>query len=128
MKPFLFLSFCWATAILASDDLSLRVREEILDQHHPVTVNVSTHGITTLQFPERIEAMDGDGFAQKAEESGEFSFTPGTTWVSLKSLRPGATQNLNVIMGGKAFPIQIVTTGLNDFVVVFRFPSQIAFK
>jgi hypothetical protein len=128
MKLFLFLSLYCATNILSADDLSLRVRQEILDQYRPVTVNVSTRGITTLQFPERIEAMDGDGFSQKSDESGEFSFTPGTNWVSLKSLRPGAMQNLNIILGGKAFSIQIVTTGMNDFVVVFKFPSQIAFK
>ncbi len=125
----LILSVIGTTVLPADDDLSLRVREVILDQYRPIVVNVSTHGITTLEFPSKIEALDGDGFTSKPEEAGEFSFTPGTNWVSLKSLRQGAEQNLNVIlMDGRAFPILIRTTGMNDFVVIFRVPNQVATK
>jgi hypothetical protein len=128
MKLLILLSLLGATTLFADEDLSLRVREEILDQYKPVVVNVSTHGITTLQFPSRIDALDGDGFTSKPDEAVEFSFTPGTNWVSLKSLRPGAEQNLNVIISGHAYPILIRTTGMNDFVVVFRLPTQVAAK
>jgi hypothetical protein len=125
----IFLSFFFGVStLLADEDLSLRVRQEILDQYKPVIVNVSTHGITTLEFPSRIEALDGDGFSSKPDEAGEFCFTPGDSWVSLKSLRPGAEQNLNVIIQGRAYSILIRTTGMNDFVVVFKLPSQLASK
>jgi hypothetical protein len=107
-----------------SAGLATRVREEVLDQLRPVSVNVSTHGITTLQFPAKVEALDGDGFTQKSDEAGVFLFTPGVSWVSLKALRPGAQQNLNVIIAGKVYPVVVKANEANDFSVIFRFAGQ----
>ena len=69
-----------------SEDLSYRVRQEILDQRNPVTVNVSTRAVTTLQFPAQIQSLEGDGFTQKPnEEAGDFYISPGLNWVSIRS-------------------------------------------
>ena len=128
MKLIVALSLLAATALLA-DDLSSRVREETLDQHSPATVYVSTHGLTTLQFPDRIEALDADGFTQKpGEEAGDFAFSPGVNWVSIKALRMGTEQNLNVILSGRSYSILIHTTEANDFTVIFRYPRGLATK
>ena len=111
-----------AGSSLMAQDLSYRVRQEILDQRNPVTVNVSTHAVTTLQFPAQIQALESDGFTQKPnEEAGDFYISPGLNWVSIRSLRPGAAQNLGVVIGGRVYEIMIQTTALNDLAVLFQF-------
>ena len=122
-----------AGSSLMAQDLSYRVRQEILDQRNPVTVNVSTHAVTTLQFPAQIQALESDGFTQKPnEEAGDFYISPGLNWVSIRSLKPGAAQNLGVVIGGRVYEIMIQTTALNDLAVLFQFeqapprPAKIA--
>jgi hypothetical protein len=111
-----------AGSSLMAQDLSYRVRQEILDQRNPVTVNVSTHAVTTLQFPAQIQSLESDGFTQKPnEEAADFYISPGLNWVSIRSLRPGAAQNLGVVIAGKVYEIMIQTTALNDLAVLFRF-------
>ena len=107
---------------LFAQDLSYRVRQEILDQRNPITVNVSTHAATTLQFPAQIQSLESDGFTQKPnEEAADFYISPGLNWVSIRSLRPGAAQNLGVVIAGRVYEIMIQTTALNDLAVLFRF-------
>jgi hypothetical protein len=111
-----------AGSSLMAQDLSYRVRQEILDQRNPVTVNVSMHAVTTLQFPARIQALESDGFTQKPnEEAGDFYISPGLNWVSIRSLRPGAAQNLGVVIAGRVYEIMIQTTAINDLAVLFQF-------
>ena len=118
----LILVLLLLSARLFAQDLSSRVRQEILDQRNPVTVNVSTHAVTTLQFPAQIQSLESDGFTQKPnEEAGDFYISPGFNWVSVRSLRPGAVQNLGVVIAGRVYEIMIQTTALNDLAVLFRF-------
>src|SRR5260221_4851504 len=91
------------------DALAKRVREALLDQLAPVAVDVSIHGITTLQFPAHIDAVDGDGFASKAGQDAQFLIAPGDSWVSIKSLVPGVEQNLNVVIHGRVYAILVRT-------------------
>ena len=117
----LFLVLLAGSSLMAQD-LSYRVRQEILDQRNPVTVNVSTHAVTTLQFPAQIQALESDGFTQKPnEEAGDFYISPGLNWVSIRSLKAGAAQNLGVVIGGRVYEIMIQTTALNDLAVLFQF-------
>jgi hypothetical protein len=110
------------SARLIAQDLSYRVRQEILDQQYPVTVNVSTHAATTLQFPAQIQALESDGFTQKPnEEAGDFYLSPGVNWVTIRSLKPGAVQNLGVIIAGRVYEIMVQTAPINDLAVLFRF-------
>src|SRR5215469_9362467 len=110
------------SARLFAQDLSYRVRQEFLDQYNPVTVNVSTRAATTLQFPAQIQSLESDGFTQKPnEESADFVISPGLNWVSIRSLKPGAAQNLGVVISGRVYEIMIQTTALNDLAVLFRF-------
>src|SRR6516162_7756133 len=119
----IFLSLLLLSVLLA-DDLSYRVRQEILDQRNPITVNVSTHAVTTLQFPAQIQSLESDGFTQKPnEEAGDFYIAPGLNWVSIRSLRPGATQNLGVVISGRVYEVMIQTAFLNDLSVLFRFEA-----
>jgi hypothetical protein len=129
----LILVLLLLSAPLFAQDLSYRVREEILDQRNPITVNVSTHAVTTLQFPAQIQSLESDGFTQKPnEEAADFYISPGVNWVSIRSLKPGAVQNLGVVIAGRVYEIMIQTTALNDLAVLFRFeqvpsrPAKIA--
>jgi hypothetical protein len=126
MKLILGILTLAATALFAQDDpLSLRVRQEALDQLHPIQVNAGMRGITTLQFPARIQAIDGDGFTQKPnEEAGDFLISSGDNWVSVKALKADARQNLNVIIGGKAYAVMVQAAPDNDFTVLFRFGNK----
>ena len=118
----LILALLLLSARLFAQDLSYRVRQEILDQRNPITVNVSTHAATTLQFPAQIQSLESDGFTQKPnEEAADFYISPGLNWVSIRSLRPGAAQNLGVVIAGRVYEIMIKTTALNDLAVLFRF-------
>ena len=118
----LILVLLLLSARLFAGDLTHRVREEILDQRNPITVNVSTHAATTLQFPAQIQSLESDGFTQKPnEEAADFYISPGPNWVSIRSLKPGAAQNLGVVIAGRVYEIMIQTTALNDLAVLFRF-------
>jgi hypothetical protein len=109
------------------DDLTSRVRQEVLSQLNPVRVNVSIKGITTLQFPSTIEAIDGDGFATGAEQTNaEFSVSTGANWISLKALREGVQQNLNVILKGRVYPIVLTYADEHDYSVLFSFRDNSA--
>jgi hypothetical protein len=111
-----------AGSSLMAQDLSYRVRQEILDQRNPVIVNVSTDAVTTLQFPAQIQSLESDGFTQKPnEEAGDFYISPGINWVSIRSLKPGAVQNLGVVIAGRVYEVMIQTTALNDLAVLFQF-------
>jgi hypothetical protein len=121
MKRILIL-FVLLTGSVMGQDLAYRVRQEILDQQHPVTVNVSLRGTTTLQFPATIQALESDAFTQKpGEEAGDFYVSPGVNWVSIRSLRAGAQTNLGVVLAGRVFELFIQTVGENDFSIIFRF-------
>jgi hypothetical protein len=120
------LALLLLSARLFAQDLSYRVRQEFLDQYNPVTVNVSTHAATTLQFPAQIQSLESDGFTQKPnEESADFVISPGLNWVTIRSLRPGAAQNLGVVIAGRVYEIMFQTTELNDLSVLFLFKDAL---
>jgi len=111
-------------------DLSQRVRQEVLDQLNPVRVAVSTQGITTLQFPMNIQAIDGDGFQAQSDiqvsqtTSAQFSVSPGPNWISVKALREGVQQNLNVMLKGRVYPIVLDYSDQHDYAVLFSFKQK----
>jgi hypothetical protein len=101
--------------------LNQRVREEILDPNRPSEVKVATRGMTTMVFPDKLEAVDADGLAQKPEQEGAFIGSAGPRWVSLKAREENAETNLNVIIAGKAYAIYLKADRYNDFIVRYRF-------
>lgn len=119
------------------NQLAVRVRREVLDQLSPVRVSVSTRGITTLQFPINIEAIDGDGFqpdnghnnnqtAAAAAANAQFSVSTGENWISVKALREGVEQNLNVILDGRVYPIVLTCSEDHDYAVLFSVKNSLA--
>jgi len=86
-----------------SENLSKKVVRMTLNQNAPADVKVGLQGITTLEFPAKIEAINGYGFAvQPNAETDEFQLTyeKGTNFLSLKALKPGVRANLTVVLIG----------------------------
>src|SRR5208282_3757276 len=117
MKLTILFSLLCAAAVYGQD-FSYRVRAEILNQYAPVTVNVSEHAATTLQFPAPIQSLESDGFTQKPDtEAGDFYISPGVNWLTIRSLRAGASQNLGVVISGRVYEVFVQTVDQNDFSV-----------
>jgi hypothetical protein len=102
--------------------LGQRVRVERLSQTEPAIVNVSVDSWTTVQLPHQIESLEGGTFTQKPEEeTGEFYIVPGNNWFSIRSLKPGAKQNLGVVINGRVYELLIQTVAENDFSVLLEY-------
>ena len=105
----------------------LRVRQEVLDQLDPVVVRISTRGITTLQFPAPLEAVDGDAVATNPKQApnAELMLSPGPNWLSVKALREGVEQNLTVVIRGKIYPIVLRGVARHDYAVLFSLKEDL---
>jgi hypothetical protein len=109
---------------LADDILSSKVVRLPLSQDQPAEIRLGTHGITTIEFPEKIEALDGFGFSNNPAPDGpdlfQISFNKGTNFLSLKAVRPGVEGNLTVVLGGKVYALYCKEAQDPCFVVIFR--------
>ena len=108
-------------------DLGKKVVRIILNQNEPADVKVGLQGITTLQFPAKIEAIDGYGFAvQPNPETDEFqlSYNKGTNFLSLKALRSGVKANLTVVLNEKVYCLFCEEDRDPSFVVIFGAPGE----
>jgi hypothetical protein len=109
------------------DSLSKRVVRMPLNQNEPIEVRVGLQGITTLQFPAKIEAINGYGFAlQPNSDTDAFSLTyeKGTNFLSLKALRAGVSANLTVVINEKVYCFFCEQDDDPSFVMIFGAPSE----
>src|ERR1700745_1726422 len=108
---------------LADDTLSSKVVRLTLSQDQPAEIRLGTHGITTIEFPEKIEALDGFGFSSNPAPDGpdlfQISFNKGTNFLSLKAVREGAEGNLTVVLDGKVYSLFCKCVSDPSFVVIF---------
>jgi hypothetical protein len=114
-----------AVPVLSSGNQNLRskVIRIPLNQNEPVVVKVGTRGITTLEFPYKIEALDGYGFSvNPSVDNGDLfqiSLNKGTNFLSLKAMREGVEGNLTVVLDGKVFCLFCTEVPDPSFVVIF---------
>jgi hypothetical protein len=110
--------------VFADDSLSSKVVRLTLSQDQPAEIRLGTHGITTIEFPEKIEALDGFGFSTNPAPDGpdlfQISFNKGTNFLSLKAVRTGVEGNLTVVLGGKVYALYCKEAADPCFVVIFR--------
>jgi hypothetical protein len=110
--------------VFADDTLSSKVVRLNLSQDQPAEIRLGTHGITTIEFPEKIEALDGFGFSSNPAPDGpdlfQISFNKGTNFLSLKAVRTGVEGNLTVVLGGKVYALYCKEASDPCFVVIFR--------
>ena len=109
------------------ENLSKKVVRMTLNQNAPADVKVGLQGITTLEFPAKIEAINGYGFAvQPNAETDEFQLTyeKGTNFLSLKALKPGVRANLTVVLNEKVYCFYCEENSDPSFVVIFGAPGE----
>src|ERR1700736_4077499 len=88
-----------AVPVLSSGNQTLasKVIRIPLNQNEPAPIKLGTRGITTLEFPYKIEALDGYGFSASPSPDGadlfQISFNKGTNFLSLKAVRDGVEGN-----------------------------------
>lgn len=107
--------------------LSKRVVRMPLNQNEPTEVKVGLQGITTLQFPARIEAINGYGFAlQPSLDTDAFSlmYEKGTNFLSLKALKAGVSANLTVVINEKVYCFFCEQDNDPSFVMIFGAPGE----
>jgi hypothetical protein len=127
----LAIVFICAVPILSRgyQTLASKVIRIPLNQSEPAIVKLGTHGITTLEFPDKIEALDGFGFSVSPSADGadlfQISFNKGTNFLSLKALREGVEGNLTVVLGGKVYSLFCRAVEDPSFVVVFEDKSAL---
>jgi hypothetical protein len=107
-----------------SQPLGSKVIRLALNQNEPAIIKLGTDGITTLEFPYKIEALDGYGFGVSPSPNGQdlfqISFNKGTNFLSLKALRTGVEGNLAVVLDGKVYSLFCTAVADPTFVVVFE--------
>jgi hypothetical protein len=103
------------------DVLKEKIVRETLNHNEPAVVKVGTNGVTSLEFPYRIEAIDGFGFSQTPGSGDVFqiSYTKGTNYFSVRALKPGATGNLTVVLDQKVYAFFFEESSNPTFVNIF---------
>jgi hypothetical protein len=103
------------------DVLKEKIIRETLNHNEPAVVKVGTHGVTSLEFPYRIEAIDGFGFSQTPGPGDAFqiSYTKGTNYFSVRALKPGVTGNLTVVLDQKVYAFFFEESSNPTFVNIF---------
>src|SRR6201996_7758718 len=123
---FLALLLVWAVPVLSFGDQNLasKVIRTPLNQNEPAVIKLGTDGITTLEFPYKIEALDGYGFgvspSPNSQDLFQISFNKGTNFLSLKAMRMGVEGNLAVVLDGKVYSLFCTTAEDPTFIVVFE--------
>jgi hypothetical protein len=105
----------------AGDALKEKIVRATLNHNEPALIKVSTNGVTSLEFPYKIEAIDGYGFSQTpgAGDAFQISYTKGTNYFSVRALKPGVTGNLTVVLDQKVYAIYFEESSDPSFVNIF---------
>jgi hypothetical protein len=118
------LFVAYSNWLLAEENLASKVVRLSLNQNEPAMVKLGTDGITTLEFPSKIEAIDGYGFsvnpAPDSPDLFQISFNKGTNFLSLKATREGVEGNLTVVLEGKVYSLFCKCVPDPSFVVIFE--------
>jgi hypothetical protein len=103
------------------DVLKAKIIRQTLNHNEPAVVTVGTKGVTSLEFPYRIEAIDGFGFSLTPGSGDAFqiSYTKGTNYFSVRALKPGATGNLTVVLDQKVYALFFEESSNPTFVSIF---------
>src|SRR5215510_10132195 len=119
----LILFATYSTWLFAEENLASKVVRLSLNQNEPAIIKLGTRGITTLEFPSKIEAIDGYGFGVNPAPDGpdlfQISFNKGTNFLSLKATRDGVEGNLTVVLEGKVYSLFCKSAPDPSFVVIF---------
>lgn len=109
---------------IGQENLAAKIVRLPLNREQPAVIKLGIHGITTVEFPAKIEALDGYGFSLNPAPDGQdlfqISFNKGTNFISLKAVRPGVEGNLSVVLDGKVYALLCKEAPDPSFVVIFE--------
>jgi hypothetical protein len=121
---FSILFFVHPVLAIGQENLAAKIVRLPLNQERPSVIKLGTHGITTIEVPVKIEALDGSGFSLNPAPDGQdlfqISFSKGTNFISLKAVRPGVEGNLSVVLDGKVYALFCKEAPDPSFVVIFE--------
>jgi hypothetical protein len=92
----------------AEDDfLKDKIVRATLNQNVPAVIKVGTNGVTSLEFPYKVEAIDGYGFSPtpSAADGFQISYARGNNFFSVRALKPEVTGNLTVVLDQKVYSL-----------------------
>jgi hypothetical protein len=118
---FAAISFLQIHCQAGDDVLKDKIVRATLNHNEPALIKVGTNGVTSLEFPYRIEAIDGYGFSQTPGDGDAFqiSYTKGTNYFSVRALRPGVTGNLTIVLDQKVYALFFEESSNPSFVNIF---------
>ena len=106
----------------AGDDvLKDKIVRATLNHSEPAVVKVGINGVTSLEFPYKIEAIDGYGFSETpgSEDAFQISYSKGTNYFSVRALKPGVAGNLTVVLDQKVYSVFFEESNDPSFVNIF---------
>ena len=126
--PVIFVELAVSMAFLqmhgyAQDDsMKNRVARATLNQNVPAMIRVGTNGVTSLEFPYKIEAIDSYGFSPTPSAGDGFQiwYTKGTNFFSVRALKPGVTGNLTIVLDQKVYSLFFQESSEPSFVAIFE--------
>ena len=114
------------SACFASDETSEEIQKHLLDSDKVHSIPVSKERITTISFPDSIDAIDGAFMSTQANQAGLFQLahTKGSSFFSLRCLtdREEAQTNLNVRWEDKTYVLLIKQSVEPKLSVIFQRP------
>jgi hypothetical protein len=128
MLPVIFVELAVSMACLqmrgyAQDDsMKNRIARATLNQNVPAVIRVGTNGVTSLEFPYKIEAIDSYGFSPMPSAGDGFQiwYTKGTNFFSVRALKPGVTGNLTIVLDQKVYSLFFQESSEASFVAIFE--------
>jgi hypothetical protein len=114
---------CLQTPGNAEDDsLQNKIVRATLNQNVPAVIKVGTNGVTSLEFPYKIEAIDGYGFSPtpSAVDGFQISYAKGNNFFSVRAMKPGVTGNLTVVLDQKVYSLFFRESSDPVFAMIFE--------
>jgi hypothetical protein len=104
------------------DSLKDKIVRATLNQNVPAVIKVGTNGVTSLEFPYKVEAIDGYGFSAtpNAGDGFQILYARGNNYFSVRALKPGVTGNLTVVLDQKLYSLFFRESGDPVFATIFE--------
>lgn len=117
-----------AAALASPSTDAASVKSWSLDERAAYAIRLGLDAPTTIAFPGAVTALEGANVSTRAEDNPAIllSHQPGTSFLSLRALRPDATGAINAIHHGQIIALTFTTGADPDRAITFRGPTASA--
>lgn len=111
---------------LSAGSAAMPVKSWPLDDRTAYAIRLGTDAPTTIAFPSAVTALEGANISARAEDNPAvlLSHQPGSSFFSLRALRPDAAGAINAIFHGKIIALTFTTGTDPDRAITFREPTE----